>query len=52
MRESKLKLFGITPKTRKQKQFMKVFIIFKSVISIIIFVLVIFFLWKLRMLGD
>ena len=49
-RTSRLNLFGIRPKTRKQKQFMKIVIIIKTAVFLVIFALVIIFLWKLKAL--
>ena len=45
---SRLNLFGIRPRTRKQKQFMKIVIIIKTAVFLVIFALVIIFLWRLK----
>ena len=45
---SRLNLFGIRPRTRKQKRFMKIVIMIKTFMFLVIFALIIIFLWRLK----
>ncbi|HLC46212.1 MAG TPA: hypothetical protein VJI75_00560 [Candidatus Nanoarchaeia archaeon] len=51
VKKSRLKLFGVIPKTEKQKRFMQAFILIKTVIYLIIFALVILFLYGLKRIS-
>lgn len=42
------RIFGVKAKTKEQKRFMKYFIIIKSIVYLIIFILVLIFLWRLK----
>ena len=45
-------IFGIKANTKGQKRFMRYFIVIKSVVYAVIFVLAVVFLWKLKNLNT
>jgi len=46
--KTKLNLFGMKPKTKVQKRFMRYFIVIKTIVYLAIFVLALLFLWKIK----
>lgn len=50
--KTKLRLFGIKPKTGQQKRFMRYFIVIKTIVYLAIFLLALLFLWKIKNLSQ
>ncbi|MCX8146882.1 MAG: hypothetical protein N3D84_00230 [Candidatus Woesearchaeota archaeon] len=46
------KLFGISMRTKEQKRFFRYFIIIKTIVYAIIFALALYFLYKLKNIGN
>lgn len=45
------RIFGINPKTKEQKRFIKWFVVIKTITYLIIFILAVIFLLRLRNFG-
>ena len=51
MAKSIFDIFGVRVRTRRQKRFVKYFVLIKTITYVVIFVLVVIFLWRLKNLG-
>lgn len=45
------RIFGINPRTKEQKRFIKWFVVIKTITYLIIFILAVLFLLRLRNVG-
>lgn len=51
MAKSIFDIFGVRARTKRQKKFIKYFVVIKTTIYSVIFALAVIFLWRLKNLG-